>query len=380
MYRASPYSPGAYSLWVPDQQSNGGPPTLGPTCFSEAEPNNSVNTATPVSLSHFGCGIQGSISPVGDIDYYSFPVQAGDHIYALVDSGGPESGTSTATSLTLYNPASTAIASDANDGLGNNGGGIQNFKSSAISDVVASTAGTYYIAVSETAGTGTVVPYRLFIYSVPSANQVTNQEPDDNAATANGSPSQTTEFYSTSSDQSDFYSLSAQAGQPIWISSTSGPTLTLYSSNGTTRLLTDFRAGSLGFNFTAPGTATYYVLAQCSCAYHLLITTPGSNPTGVPLSAPSRLRVSPRITSAGKHTTISLSGHPGASCQIAVVYPRAAHAASIAALQGMKVVGQSRMVRWSWTPSGVAPGKGRALASCWWHGQKGSLSATFTIR
>lgn len=380
VYEPYPYSGGAYSLWVHDQQSNVGPPALGPTCFSETEPNNSVSTATPVSLSHFGCGIQGSISPVGDVDYYSFPVQARDHIYALVDSGGPESGTSTDTALTLYNPASTAIASDDNDGLGNNGGGIENFKSSAISDVVASSAGTYYLAVSEAAGTGTIVPYRLFIYSVPVSNQVANQEPDDNVATANGSPFQTTEFYSTSSDQNDFYSLSAQAGQPIWISTTAGPTLTLYSSNGTTMLLKDFRAGSLGFNFTAPGSATYYVQAQCYCAYHLLISTPGSNPTGVPLAVPSRLSVSPRITSAGKHTTISLSGHPGAVCQIAVVYPRAVHATSIAALRGMKVVSQSRMVRWSWTPGAVTTGQGRALASCWWQGQKGSLSATFTIR
>src|SRR5206468_3453394 len=52
-------------------------------CKRETEPNNTMATANPIF-----CGLEGSISPAGDVDLYSLGVPAvGSRLFAIVDGG-----------------------------------------------------------------------------------------------------------------------------------------------------------------------------------------------------------------------------------------------------------------------------------------------------
>src|SRR5437764_13451576 len=82
----------------------------------EAEPNNTSATATPLTLVS-GCqAASGAISPIGDVDYYSFTASAGSKVWAEVDTG--PSTTSGDSVLTLFGPdGTTVLETDDDDGI-----------------------------------------------------------------------------------------------------------------------------------------------------------------------------------------------------------------------------------------------------------------------
>ena len=70
------------------------PATLVIVPTQESEPNNTPATATPLNLSSCPPAISGSITPVGDLDYFSFVVPAGGAtLWARVDTAASNSGT-----------------------------------------------------------------------------------------------------------------------------------------------------------------------------------------------------------------------------------------------------------------------------------------------
>jgi len=93
----------------------------------ESEPNNTPATANPLSLTPLSSTasdavVSGSISPLGDVDYFSFTAAPGSKLWALVDSGASTTGRDSF--LTLYgSDGTTVLETDDDDGTGTNCGG-----------------------------------------------------------------------------------------------------------------------------------------------------------------------------------------------------------------------------------------------------------------
>jgi hypothetical protein len=361
----------AYDLWIHDQAGSTSPPTLGPTCAMESEPNNDAAHATALGPTKLSCGVQGSISPKGDVDYYSFQATAGDHVYALADTGGPESGSSTAVSLTIYGPdGTTVVGSDSNDGLGNNGStAIQNFGGAALAGLVLPTTGTYYAEVAAQSATDIVIPYRLFVTDVNAAHQLSVQKPDANPATANATPFATNEFMSP--DGPDYYSFTAAAYQQVHIGISVSATVTLSDQNNV-ELLSDTRSNSKGFDFTAPYTGLYYLYVSYGGSYHVLISL-SPTPTLVMFRGES---VTPQPARLARKAVLTATTMPPAVCTAVVLYPKSSKAIR---LSGTKVADRRGTVSWSWKPKSSHTGKAYATVTCRWNKQTQSQRIGFVL-
>ena len=109
---------------------------------AEDEPNNTIATADAIEFTSSArrCAIlAGTISPGGDVDFYSFQAAAGSRVWIETDTGGTQNGgaTSRDTSIDLlaYSGGEFAVIleNDNDDGTGNGGDGeIEAFNSSMI--------------------------------------------------------------------------------------------------------------------------------------------------------------------------------------------------------------------------------------------------------
>ena len=84
----------------------------------ESEPNNTPATADPLTLTGSCQVASGSISPAGDLDYFSFTAPAGSKLWARVDTSA--SSTDLDSYLTLFAAdGTTVIEEDDDDGVAN---------------------------------------------------------------------------------------------------------------------------------------------------------------------------------------------------------------------------------------------------------------------
>src|SRR6266536_3528408 len=147
--------------WVAAATAKPATRVLTPT--PESEPNNTPATATPLNLAS-GCqAASGAISPVGDLDYYSFTASPGAKVWALVDTG--PSTTSRDSILTLFGPdGTTVLETDDDDGIGNDcDATIESRQASAIAGRTLTAGGTYFLRVEAFGGASTISAYKLFV-------------------------------------------------------------------------------------------------------------------------------------------------------------------------------------------------------------------------
>ncbi len=169
------------------------PPPL-PQCpanlIPESEPNDTNASAQVLDLTP-GQGtaiVSGAITPAGDLDYYQITVTVPSLVFAYVR-----------TNIATASPDSTLFIGVApvTTGSGCTGTGFtecddddggQGGISSAIAGLNLA-AGTYNILVKQYSNTGapgsgsTINPYRLYVAVVPTANVITESEPNDSPAT-----------------------------------------------------------------------------------------------------------------------------------------------------------------------------------------------------
>jgi hypothetical protein len=227
-------------------------------CQSETEPNDTPATANPNVF-----GVEGTITPGTDLDYYSLGVTVpGQRVFAMVD-GSAANGSDF--DMRVTTTTDTLEYDDDNNffpfgNLAPNVGGTP---------VVGPNT---YIQVSSF-GSALRQPYRLYgVVEPPSAAAVPETEPNDTTATANTSPlGYFSGDISTATDV-DTYVFNASAGDIIFAGYDGDPTrdtttvdgtLTLLASDGTTVLLTVNDAEFTSDQTPSPGT--------------LLGTTPNSN-------------------------------------------------------------------------------------------------------
>jgi subtilisin-like proprotein convertase family protein len=134
---------------------------------SEAEPNDSAATATPIDA---GERIRAEVS-AGDVDNYSFTAEAGDRVFATVMTSGSTSQSGDSHLTLLGTDGTTVIESDNDDGsLGGT--------SSSIAGAAIPAPGTYYLAVRHDVAAGVLRPYDLLL-DVRSGAPASEAEPNN---------------------------------------------------------------------------------------------------------------------------------------------------------------------------------------------------------
>jgi len=223
---------------------------------SEAEPNGSAATASPIQA---GERIRATIYPAGDVDVYRFHAEAGDRVYAMTLTSGSVWDTDTV--MTLMGPDGATIESDNNDGS-------LDPTSSSLAGVAVPAAGTYSLEVKARQGPQTIRPYDLYL-DVRSGSPADEAEPNNALDAAN--PLAGGVAGESSPGNPDIYALQLGAGDTVFVSldldpdrdgATQNATLG-FGPAGRITTVTNLRAADAGhstaYAATAPAAGTYYV-------------------------------------------------------------------------------------------------------------------------
>ena len=222
-------------------------------CIQETEAND-----TPATSDVFVCGVEGTISPGTDVDFYSIGTPAsGSRIFALVNS---VAGNSTDLDLRITSATDTLEYDDFNNSdqfgsLGPNVAGAQ------------ANGSPLFLRINQFNGTATE-PYRVYAAVQPSSASATAEtEPNNTTGTAN---SATNNYFSGTlagpapSTDVDVFSFTASVGDTIFISLDGDPernntpidaAVDLLDSGGVV-LVSVNDAGSTSNNSPSPGTLT----------------------------------------------------------------------------------------------------------------------------
>lgn len=177
---------------------------------SESEPNGTPATATLLGGS--SAVAVGNVFPNGDADYWSFTGNAGDRVYAAVQTSF--SATSGDSELRLIASNGVAILEfDQDDGS-------MGSTSSSIAGAVLPATGTYYLRVNNATGAAQIRPYYLHL-RVQSGSPAPETEPNDVQASANPLPASgwvSGAHNPASSSEQDWFSFTANAGDTVFLS------------------------------------------------------------------------------------------------------------------------------------------------------------------
>lgn len=277
--------------------------TGGTSLPSEAEPNGTSATATPIGSAN--ARIKGTVFPAADVDFYSFTAAAGDRIYAATQTLSDASASGDSTLQLLASDGTTLIEEDLNDGT-------FNASSSTIAGTLIPTAGTYYLRVSHNVATGTIRPYFLN-FTQQSAAPTPEVEPNQTPATATAIPASghvSGTITAVSPGESDFFSINLAAGDTVYLSLDMNPERDAAVWNGRLGfglfgnapanqilLANDANAGATATNpnseaffFTVKDAGTYFVYVDsivaaglgASATYNLSVAVlPPPTPAGV---------------------------------------------------------------------------------------------------
>ena len=202
-------------------------------CVQEREPN-----GTPASAGVPACGLEGSISPAGDVDVFSLGAPAaGSRVFALVDGAA---GNSTDFDLRVTTAADTVEYDDFNNDV-------------PFGSAAPNVAGTRldgsasYLRVSHYSAAAQAEPYRLYACVQPPAADATPEaEPNDTVATATSAAGGYVSGALSSAADVDLFSFPATAGELVQIGLDLDPlrdntpwngSLALLDASGTTLLL-----------------------------------------------------------------------------------------------------------------------------------------------
>lgn len=156
----------------------------GPHCPApswDQEPNDTFAQASPVGrppLSILAVPAQGTIDPPGDVDYFRVPMQAGERLWLLVDTGIPAIGTRDSF-VRVLDASGTQLDWDDDDGtsLSHASGAIVSQDASAIPGLAVPATGDYFVEVTA-AEPGQRMSYRLMVAITPNASDA-EIEPND---------------------------------------------------------------------------------------------------------------------------------------------------------------------------------------------------------
>jgi len=236
-------------------------PCMGPSCLEESEPNDNTSEANLIRHGEAG---NGAIGSVGDSDMWRTDgVEAGDLVFAYVDT--QDSTVSLDSHFEVVsNDGSSFIETDGEDGPGD---------SSAVAGAVVTESGSVYYRVMESFNDDEISDYTLYQAVFDPADVNAEQEPNDDAGTANGISAS---IMTGEADGIDYFQFRAVSGSSIVAILDNEPQdngsfldsiLRIYDTDGTTSL-------AMGDNFpavtsanaagavTAPTTGIYYVTVE----------------------------------------------------------------------------------------------------------------------
>lgn len=185
-------------------------PAVGVDLGEETEPNNTFMTAN--TLTGNEGKIRGDVFGNGDLDWFRFTANAGDRVYAAVQTSYSNNGSGDSQLRIFASDGTTLLEFDDDDGTF---GGV----SSTIAGTVIPSPGTYYIQVKHFSATNTLRPYELY-YRVQSGMPTAEVEPNDTPGQANALP--TSGWVSGARDpavatEQDWFSFTANAGDTIYL-------------------------------------------------------------------------------------------------------------------------------------------------------------------
>jgi subtilisin-like proprotein convertase family protein len=293
-------------------------PTLpqGQAFVTEIESNNTYTTA--MALPNTNLVLLGKVYPNADVDYYAFTTNAGDRVYAAVQTSFSASGSNDSVLDLLASDGVTIIESDNDDG---SFGGL----SSSIAGARLPASGTYYLRVRHSNATSQLRPYQLQV-RVQSGAPTAEIEPNDSVGTAQALPPSgwITGTIAITTDL-DFYALSLNAGDSVYISLDLDPERDGLEWNGQAGLgvfnnfvlvVNDAGSGtpdSEAFFQTVRTAGTYYVFINGTAAgtYQLSVSVrPAETPAGTCTTYTST-DVSKVIPDLGIVTsTLTIPGNP----------------------------------------------------------------------
>ncbi len=226
-------------------------------CSPESEPN-----GTPQAAGELICGVEGSIAPAGENDFFALGMpEAGARVFALLDGAA---ASTTDFDLRLTTAADTLEYDDLNNDV-------------PFGSVAPNLAGTpldgtpAYLRVTHYSPAAQAEPYRLYACVQPApATAASEVEPNDSPATATSSPNGYFSGTIAGAGDLDFFSIVAVAGESLQIGLDLNPGRDNTPFNGSLSLLD--ASGSVLSQVNDPSTSS----STASGAGSLSSTTPQS--------------------------------------------------------------------------------------------------------
>jgi subtilisin-like proprotein convertase family protein len=178
---------------------------------AEVEPNGTAATAT--ALGGTNLVAIGNIFPVAELDYWSFVGNAGDKVYAAVQTSFDAANSQDSELRLIGTDGVTVIETDLNDGSFGT-------TSSTIAGATLPAAGTFYLQVKNTSTTSYLRPYHLH-FRLQSGAPTAETEPNDTPATANALPANgwvSGARNPAAGTEQDWYSFALNAGDTVFVS------------------------------------------------------------------------------------------------------------------------------------------------------------------
>ena len=231
-------------------------------CTAESEPNGTPATAGPLV-----CGLEGSVQPIGDADFFSLgSPPAGSRVFALLDAAAANN---TDLDLRVTTSADTLEYDDANNDIPF-GGLSANLAGTPLA------GGAAFLEVAHFSANQQAEPYRLYAFVEPASGAFVELEPNNSTATANISSSLYLSGNLSSTADIDVFAFSATAGDLIQIGLDLDPTRNNTPWNGILTLLDAGGVPLLSVNDsgatsnTTPGTGSLVAKNPASPAEGLL--------------------------------------------------------------------------------------------------------------
>jgi len=230
-------------------------------CQVETEPNN-----TPASAGPLACGVEGSIQPIGDADFFSLGTPAaGSRVFALVDGAAANN---TDLDLRVTTTADTLEYDDANNDA----------PFGAVSANVAGTplTGTAaFLDVAHFSVSQQVEPYRVYALVEPATGMVAEAEPNNTTASATTGASLYFSGGLSSGTDIDHFAFTVAAGDLIQAGLDLDPTRNNTPWNGALALLDGAGATLVSLNDSGSTSNT------TTGAGSLVVKTPNSPAEGL---------------------------------------------------------------------------------------------------
>jgi subtilisin-like proprotein convertase family protein len=261
-------------LFVPD----------GMAFFNETEPNDTAATANALPGSQ--AVVYGNI-PAGDYDYFSFTANAGDRVYAAVQTQWSNASGDSRLDV-MASDGTTSLEFDDDNG---------SFSSlaSAIGGTIIPAAGTYYVRVYGYSATTVITPYYLHV-RVQSGTPAPEVEPNNDLITANPLPaSGWVSGNIAATTDPDFFSFTLNAGDSVFLGLDMDPDRATSNTNWNGRLGLGIFAGNqiLVVNdgsTTKPHAEAFFMTVQQAGTYYAYVDS--TSTTGLGANARYHLSVS----------------------------------------------------------------------------------------